>query len=389
MGARAKRQISEEELSRWRLIEEFEWRLEKAAAVGKEPRTFCDPRRKLGQKDYLSLLLFGLFNPVVDSMRGLCAASRLRRVREEICSAPVSLGSFSEAQAVVDPALLQRVFAELAAEQQSRGFQQKDKRLEPYRAQLLVVDGTLWRALPRMAWALWRYQHGKESALKLHLKFNLLEEKPVGALVTSARCCERAVLRRQLASGEFYVGDRYYGEDYALFSELERAGCSYLLRLRQEACFEVMEEWPLSAGDQALRVTFDGLVRLGVGRWRQQAPVRLVRVQSDRGELLLVSNKAREELSAELLALIYRSRWRVELFFKWLKCILGCRHWLAESQRGVALQVYCALIAALLLLRRSGRRPGKRAMEMIRFYLLGYATLDELSAAVRLEEKRI
>ncbi len=218
MGAGGKHEIREEELSRWRLIEEFEWRLEKAAAVGKEPRTFSDPRRKLGQKDYLSLLLFGLFNPVVDSMRGLCAASRLRRVREEICSGPVSLGSFSEAQAVVDPALLQSVFAELAAEQQSRGFQQKDKRLEPYRAQLLVVDGTLWRALPRMAWALWRYQHGKESALKLHLKFNLLEEKPVGALVTSARCCERAVLRRQLAAGEFYVGDRYYAEDYALFS---------------------------------------------------------------------------------------------------------------------------------------------------------------------------
>jgi len=389
MGARAKRQISEEQLSRWRLIEEFERRLKKAAAAGKEPRTFTDPRRKLGQKDYLSLLLFGLFNPVVDSMRGLCAASRLRRVREEICSSRVSLGSFSEAQAVVDPVLLQRVFAELAAEQQSRNLQESEKRLEPYRAQLLVIDGTLWRALPRMAWALWRYQHGKESALKLHLKFNLLEEKPVGVLVTSARCCERAVLRRQLAAGEFYVGDRYYGEDYALFSELERAGCSYLLRLRQEACFEVMAGWPLSAADQAASVTFDGLVRLGTGRRRQDELVRLVRVQSERGELLLVSNKAREELSAELLALIYRSRWRVELFFKWLKCILGCRHWLAESQRGVALQVYCALIAALLLLRRSGRRPGKRAMEMIRFYLLGYATLDELSAALALEEKRI
>src|SRR5205085_12637459 len=94
MGARSKRGISEEELSRWRLIEEFEERLKRAAAVGKEPRTFSDPRRKLGQKDYLSLLLFGLFNPVVDSMRGLCAASRLRRVREEICCAPACLGLF-------------------------------------------------------------------------------------------------------------------------------------------------------------------------------------------------------------------------------------------------------------------------------------------------------
>jgi IS4 transposase len=77
----------------------------------------------------------------------------------------------------------------------------------------------------------------------------------------------------------------------------------------------------------------------------------------------------------------------VELFFKWLKCILGCRHWLAESERGVALQIYCALIAALLLLRYSGRRPSKRAMEMIRFYLLGYATLEELSATIAVEKK--
>src|SRR5437016_9323653 len=174
MGAGGEHEIREEELSRWRLIEEFEWRLEKAAAVGKEPRTFRDPRRKLGQKDYLSLLLFGLFNPVVDSMRGLCAASRLRRVREEICSAPVSLGSFSEAQAVVDPALLQRVFAELAAEQQSRGFQQKDKRLEPYRAQLLVVDGTLWRAPPRMGWGPGGFQTGKGGAPKPDLKVNFV-----------------------------------------------------------------------------------------------------------------------------------------------------------------------------------------------------------------------
>ena len=66
--------------------------------------------------------------------------------------------------------------------------------------------------------------------------------------------------------------------------------------------FEVIEQWPLSAADQAASVIFDGLVRLGVGKARQQELVRLVRVQSERGELLLVSNKAREELSAELLA---------------------------------------------------------------------------------------
>jgi hypothetical protein len=387
MGACRKEQISERQLSRWRLIEEFEQCLERARKGGPEPNTFGDPRRRLGQKDYLSLVLFGLFNPVVDSMRGLCAASRLARVQEEVCSAPVSLGSFSEAQGVIDPELLQRVFAELTAEQSSCGEGLIDPRLEPYRRELLVIDSTLWRALPRMAWALWRYQHGRESALRLQIKFNLWEDKPVEALVSSARRCERALLRSHLKEGEFYVGDRYYGEDYALFSQLEQAGCSYLLRLRQEASFEPVEEWTLNAADKAARVTFDGLVRLGAKKQLHPSLIRLVRVQTNSAELLLVSNKRPKELSAELLAEIYRSRWRVELFFKWLKCILGCRHWLAESERGVALQVYCALIAALLLLRHSGRRPGKRAMEMIRFYLLGYATLEELSASLALEQK--
>jgi IS4 transposase len=190
-----------------------------------------------------------------------------------------------------------------------------------------------------------------------------------------------------MRAGEFYVGDRYFGEDYALFGQLERAGCSYVLRLRQEAVFQVEQEFALSPEDRGAGVSFDGLVCLGAHRSKQHGPLRLVRVQTNEGELLLVSDKGREELSAELLTLIYRYRWRVELFFKWLKCILGCRHWLAESERGVALQVYCALIAALLLLRSSGRRPGKRAMELVRFYLLGYATLDELTRQLGIEKQ--
>ena len=374
--------LTEQDLVRWNLVANFQERL--ATHAGAATGSFADPRRQLGEEQYLGLMLFGLLNPVVESMRGLCAASRLRRVQEEITDRPVSLGSFSEAQAVLAPELLQKVFAELAAEHQA---EHGDPRLGAYRDKLVAVDGTIWAALPKMAWAVWRCHHGGlESALKAHVKFNLLEEKPVGVTVTKAKRCERAVLREHWQAGEFYVGDRYYGEDYQLFGQLQQAGCSFVLRLRQEAVFEVIEEFPLSAADQAAGVTFDGLVRLGCKKKYQVEPLRLVRVPTENGELLLVTDKSREELSAELIALIYRYRWRIELFFKWLKCILGCRHWLAQSPRGVAVQVYCALIAALLLLRATGRRPGKRAMEMIRFYLVGYATLDELMREVRIEK---
>ena len=50
---------------------------------------------------------------------------------------------------------------------------------------------------------------------------------------------------------------------------------------------------------------------------------------------------AREDLSAELVGLIYRQRWRIELFFKWIEMIPNCRHWLAESPAGVEVQIYC------------------------------------------------
>lgn len=379
MAAKKKPALGAKDLSRWKLVEDFQKLFQglQAPAEG----TFADPRRLLTQSDYLSLLLFGLFNPVVDSMRGLCAASQLHRVQDKVCTHRVSLGSFSEAQAVVNPVLLQEVFNELVAQQQPSSG---DGRLAPYRDQLLAIDSTLWPALPRMAWAIWRYQHGRESALRLHVKFNLLEQKPVAAVLTKAKRCERAVLSENLEAGQFYVGDRYYGGDYSFFAKIPQAGCSFVLRLREDVVFNVLEEFALSEVDRAARVIFDGMVVVGADR--THPPVRLVRVQTQEGQILLVTDKGPEELSAELIALIYSYRWRIELFFKWLKCILGCRHWLAESEHGVALQIYCALIAALLLLQYTGARPNKRAMEMIQFYLSGMASLEELSKAIGLKK---
>lgn len=103
---------------------------------------------------------------------------------------------------------------------------------------------------------------------------------------------------------------------------------------------------------------------------------RLVRVEADGPTFLLFTD--REDLAAELVALIYRYRWQIELFFKWIKCILGCRHWLAESQEGVTLQVYCALIASVLLVLWTGRKPTQRQWEALQLYWMGWATLEEL-----------
>ena len=93
-------------------------------------------------------------------------------------------------------------------------------------------------------------------------------------------------------------------------------------------------------------------------------------------ELVLVTNRL--DLEADLIALAYRYRWTVELFFRWLQCILGCRHLLSQSLNGVQVQVYMALLASLLMSLWVGRAPTKRTYEMLCHYLSGWASTREV-----------
>src|SRR5439155_20150605 len=98
-------------------------------------------------------------------------------------------------------------------------------------------------------------------------------------------------------------------------------------------------------------------------------------------EVLLLATD-RLDLEAELVALGYRLRWTVELFFRWFKCILARRHLLAESRNGVTIQVYVAIIASLLLSLWVGKKPTKRTFEMFCLFFAGWATEAELLAHI-------
>ena len=79
-----------------------------------------------------------------------------------------------------------------------------------------------------------------------------------------------------------------------------------------------------------------------------------------------------------MIALAYRYRWSIELFFRWFKCILGCRHLLGESLNALSIQVYAGLIASLLLSIWANQKPTRRTFEMVCHYMAGWATEEEL-----------
>ena len=83
---------------------------------------------------------------------------------------------------------------------------------------------------------------------------------------------------------------------------------------------------------------------------------------------------------AEIIGLIYSERWAIEIFFRFFKHLLGCRHLLSHKQNGIEIQTYCAIIACLLISLWTGRKPTKRTYEMICFYFLGVASEAELLA---------
>jgi hypothetical protein len=349
------------------LVERFQQELAASQDAFASAGTWSDQRRRLELGEYLGSFLFGLFNPVVTTMRGLCAATRLERVQREVSGRAVSLGSFSEAQAVVEPACLEAVFARLLAQTP----------VLPGAAAAVVIDSTVWPVLPRMSWAFWRRQNGLGNAVRLHVEFDLARGSVQRAELTPAKLCERAQWKKWAQRGTCYIGDRYYAYDYGLLGELQQGGADFVVRLRADTQWVEEAVSELSDADRQANVHWAGVVRLG--KAGDGPRVRVVQVLGEEESILLATTLAARDAPPELLALLYRHRWQVELFFRWLKCILGCRHWLAESPRGAALQCYLALIAAQLLLLYTGRRPTKRQMEMIQFYLLGWCSVEELA----------
>lgn len=353
--------------------------------------------RTLHYDQYVSLTLLYFFNPILTALRSIQQASTLKNVQNKLGIKRTSLGSLSAASRIFDPELLTPIISELANQVSSLNL---DKRLQDLDLTVVAVDGTLLKALPKMLWALWLNKDHR--AVKMHLEFDILKGAPLQARVTDANANERTQLKSSLSSGKLYCLDAGYRE-YQLLDNIIQKKSSFVVRLQDNTRYETINEHQLSDADRKAGVEFDRTVRLGCKQTYDtlSRPIRIIqihyydkrafsgykrksrvsskktfRTRSPEHTLLIATD--RMDLPAELIGLIYRYRWQIELFFRWFKCILGCQHLLSLSQNGVKIQVYCALIASLLIRLWTGRKPTKRTFEMICLYFQGWATMDDL-----------
>jgi hypothetical protein len=95
------------------------------------------------------------------------------------------------------------------------------------------------------------------------------------------------------------------------------------------------------------------------------------------------------EIDAWAVALLYRYRWQVELFFRWLKCFANFAHLISESRKGVLLSFYVAVIGVLLMYLYTGAKPSKYAFSLLGWVASGASTLDEIAPILAERERRI
>lgn len=355
--------------------------------------------RTLHYDQLLSLVLLKFFNPLMDSLRDLNRASRLKQVRKRLGCQEASLGSLSESMQVFKSERLVEVIQSLLRQLRQRDG--VDRRLANLAYVPTAVDGTLLRQLPLITQAC--FHSRRDRGWKLHAQFEVLRGVPIGAWLTDASgqgaAGEKAVLKRTLQPDRCYLADRGY-EEFSLFNAIVAAGSSYVCRVRNDHHFTAEESRPLSAEAQAAGVLEDSLGRMGSPKSKRIAHPdhrqrRIVvraeahpkrggrRPQGARHDIVLVTNLL--DVPAEVIALLYHYRWLIELFFRWLKCVLGCRHLISHKANGIEIQMYCALIACLLIELTVGPdvRPNSWTYKLLCLYLQGWASKEDVLAHLR------
>ena len=355
--------------------------------------------RILHMDQYMTLLLLCMFSPISKSLRSLQRASELKKVQKKLRVPRSSLGSLSEAARVFDSDLLIGIIGELASEIKPVPHSAK---FDDIKAILTIVDGTLLKALPKTVDALWGDRNA--NSFKAHIQYELLKAVPVKFQLTDGKANEKAVLAQNLESGRFYVLDRGYAK-YGLLQQIVDNDSHFACRIHDDSVFEIIEERPLDNDSLQAGVHKDMIVKLGSAAVRDdlKQPVRVIQLKATeqtQHSALRLPNQGRKapetmlictdrlDLPAAVIALIYLFRWQIEIFFRFFKHILGCRHLLSYCDNGIELQIYAAIIACLLIALYTGRKPTLRTYEMFCWYLAGWADEQELIAHIERLQKQ-
>ena len=247
-----------------------------------------------------------------------------------------------------------------------------------------LIDSTQVRLAG--AAAEWSRFSAQLCAVKAHVVLDPDADRPLYLQVTSANTNDITPAKAMpIEPGATYVFDLGY-YDYGWWARLDEVGCRLVTRLKKNTPLAITAEQPLPEGSSLLYDRI-GLLpeRLAYSRKNPFGdPVREIGVVTDDGKTLrVVTNDL--DAPAQEIADLYKRRWAIELFFRWVKQTLAITHFLGTSENAVRIQIACALIAYLIL--RLAKDSAKISLSLLGFARLARANLmhrravDQLLAA--------
>ena len=311
----------------------------------------------------------------------------------------------ADALAAFDPALLRPIVDDLR-DRLPPGLAHDDPDLATIMRQIIAADGTYLNVLADVAWALrhtTRDGRARRAQVRANVQLDTATWVPqVVSLSGDDGESEPAAFARDLRAGVVYVVDRNF-VDFGFLRAVLDVGSDVVLRVKGNApAMRVVTGRPLTAADAEAGVVGDELVMLTgdgapandgggerggggggpAGAWRLVTIVTTDRHGKPETIRLLTNLTDRDRVAARVVGAIYRRRWQVELFFKWLKTWARMDHLLSTSRRGVQFQLYVAVIGVLLMYAHSGRRVSLYALVALGRLARGECTLDEAMAVI-------
>ena len=356
-------------------------------------KSYDHSNRRLHYDQLLCAWLLALFNPAIRSLRCLEDLSQIPRFQEQLDLEAICRNTASSATHLFDPALLEPIIAELRARLPEPLLRQQDPQLAQILKAVVAADGSYFTIASHVAWALHHHRSDGQvqGQIRLNWQLRILDGMPGPCSVSGAeQGKEAAAMAQLLEGGLIYVVDRHY-VDFAFLKAVLGANSEFVLRARSNApSFVPQEDRPLSEQDLAAGVIRDRVGTLPGGRWSPAAPRQLVR------EVVILNEQTKEtvrlltsllEVEAAVIGLIYRYRWQVELFFRWLKVLAHFEHLWAHSRNGLTIQFYVAVIGVLLMYVRTGQRLSKYGYAMMTLVASGQATLEQIVPILERRER--
>lgn len=301
--------------------------------------------RQLSSKSQLVAMLYAQFSGA-SSLREITGGLQSHSARlYHVGARPVQRSTLADANAKRPSAVFSELFNEMVCIA-GRGLRRKIGE-----ATYLIDSTGIRLSGTGSGWAHFSHMFfGAVRGAKAHVIYDADAQHPIYAAVTPARINDiTAAQEMPIEEGATYVFDLGY-YDFNWWHELDQAGCRIVTRFKSNASLTTTAELEVPEGTNILSDRIGLLARSRKKNLKNLFvdPVREVCIKADNGKVLrLMCNDL--DASAEEIADLYKRRWAIELFFRWIKQTLKIRHFIGVSENAVRIQVAVALIAYMLL----------------------------------------